>query len=184
MKETENSGWKSAILKGTLIGVLLYLVFMNDYIQNIYNDYFNEENIENLAKDEKEETSLPTEILNNNSTEIFTVVEDMPLFEGCESLNGDDANQCTMQKIQAYTAQVEYPQIAIDNDIEGKVYISFVVNVHGNVTNVKLLRGVDKLLDNAALNHLKQMPKFAKPGLQKGKAVSVKYSIPIVFKLG
>lgn len=116
--------------------------------------------------------------------EIFTVVEDMPKFKGCENLSGDAATQCTMQKIQAYTAQVDYPQIAIDNDIEGKVYIRFVVDAKGKVSEVKLLRGVDKLLDNAAMKHIKNMPAFASPGKQRGKAVKVQYNIPIVFKLG
>lgn len=116
--------------------------------------------------------------------EIFTVVEDMPKFKGCENLSGDAATQCTMQKIQAYTAKVDYPQIAIDNDIEGKVYIRFVVDAKGKVSDVKLLRGVDKLLDNAAMKHIKNMPAFASPGKQRGKPVKVQYNIPIVFRLG
>jgi protein TonB len=116
--------------------------------------------------------------------EIFTVVEDMPKFKGCEKLSGDAASQCTMQKIQAFTAKVDYPQIAIDNDIEGKVYIRFVVDKKGKVSDVTLLRGVDKLLDNAALKHIKNMPAFVSPGKQRGKPVKVMYSIPIVFKLG
>lgn len=116
--------------------------------------------------------------------EIFTVVEDMPKFKGCENLSGDKAAQCTMKKIQEYTAKVDYPQIAIDNDIEGKVYISFVVDKDGSVKDVTLLRGVDKLLDNAAMKHIKGLPKFASPGKQRGKSVKVKYNIPIVFKLG
>ncbi|MGB0885676.1 MAG: energy transducer TonB [Chitinophagales bacterium] len=116
--------------------------------------------------------------------EVFTVVEDMPKFKGCESLKGDAASQCTMKKIQEYTAKVDYPQIAVDNDIEGKVFISFVVDKDGSVKEVTLLRGVDKLLDNAAMKHIKNLPKFASPGKQRGKAVKVKYNIPIVFRLG
>lgn len=116
--------------------------------------------------------------------EIFTVVEDMPKFKGCENLKGEAAAQCTMAKIQEYTFKVDYPQIAVDNDIEGKVYISFVVDQNGEVQDVTLLRGADKLLDNAAMKHIKNMPKFASPGKQRGKAVKVKYNIPIVFKLG
>ena len=115
--------------------------------------------------------------------EIFTVVEDMPKYKGCEGMSGAAASACTMQKIQGYTARVDYPQIAVDNDIEGKVYISFVVNHKGEVSDVTLLRGVDKLIDNAAMKHIRNMPKFASPGKQRGKAVKVKYNIPIVFKL-
>lgn len=114
----------------------------------------------------------------------FLTVEDMPKFKGCEGLSGDAAIQCTNNKIQEFAYKVDYPQIAVDNDIEGKVYISFLVDKDGSVTEVTLLRGVDKLLDNAALKHIKSMPKFASPGKQRGKAVRVKYNIPIVFKLG
>ncbi len=145
-----------------------------------------EPEIEDTEIEEDEVVEVPeiTEEEEVVEQEIFTVVEDMPKFKGCEKLSGDAATQCTMQKIQAYTAKVDYPQIAIDNDIEGKVYIRFVVDAKGKVSEVKLLRGVDKLLDNAALKHIKNMPTFASPGKQRGKAVKVQYNIPIVFKLG
>lgn len=136
------------------------------------------------ADEEIEVPEVPEEEEEVVEETIFTVVEDMPKFKGCESMSGAAATQCTMKKIQEYAYKVDYPQIAIDNDIEGKVYISFVVGKDGKVTDVKLLRGVDKLLDNAAMKHIKSMPKFASPGKQRGKAVKVKYNIPIVFKLG
>jgi len=115
--------------------------------------------------------------------EVFFVVEDMPKFKGCEGLSGDAAATCTMGKIQSYIAKVDYPQIAMDNDIEGKVWVSFVVDKTGSVVDVKILRGVDKLLDNAALKHIKRMPKFASPGKQRGKPVKLMYKVPISFQL-
>lgn len=115
---------------------------------------------------------------------VFTVVESMPVFsEVCLAFNGDSINVCSIKKIQEYVAKVDYPQEAIDADIEGKVYISFVVGKDGNVIDVHLLRGVHKLLDDASLAHIKNMPTFFKPGFQRGKEVKVKYNIPIVFGL-
>ena len=165
-----------AIIKALIIGFTIYFVFGKPFDFN----FLNNEKTEDTEVDFYDDTETDVK---NNEEEIFTVVEFMPVFKGCESLKGDDATQCTIQKIQAYTSKVDYPQIAIDNYIEGKVYIRFVIDTKGNVFEVKLLRGVDKLLDNAALNHIKKMPKFAKPGFQNGKAVKVQYNIPIVFKL-
>ena len=113
----------------------------------------------------------------------FLVVEDMPKYKGCEGLKGDEATQCTMKAIMKYVGEnVEYPRVAESNDIEGKVFVSFVVDKDGSVTDVQVVRGVDKDLDNAAVKVVKSLPKFT-PGKQRGKAARVKYNIPIVFKL-
>ena len=79
--------------------------------------------------------------------------------------------------------QVSYPQVAVDNDIQGKVFLSFIVDVDGSVIEVTLLRGVNKHLDDAALKHLRNMPSFLSPGFQRGKPVKVKYNIPVNFQL-
>ena len=123
------------------------------------------------------------EIYEDNIDEVFSIVEEMPKYKGCENLDGDEASQCTMLGIQKYIAKIDYPQIAMDNDIEGKVWMEFVVDKTGSVTDVKLLRGVDKLLDNAAIQHIKKMPRFASSGKQKGKPVTVTYKVPISFQL-
>lgn len=116
--------------------------------------------------------------------EIFTIVEDMPKFKGCEHLKGNDATNCTNQEIQKFIAKnIVYPPMALENDIEGKVFIRFVVDAKGDVTDVSIAKGADSLLDNAALKLVKTMPKFT-PGKQRGKAVPVQYIIPINFKIG
>lgn len=148
-----------------------------------------EPKIEDTEVEADEEVEIPEAPIEEEEEEvveekIFMVVEDMPKFKGCEGLSGEAAKACTNKKIQEYALTVDYPQIAVDSDIEGKVYVSFVVGKDGKITDVTLLRGVHKLIDNAALKHIKKMPKFASPGKQRGKSVRVKYQIPIVFRIG
>ena len=128
---------------------------------------------------------IPEEVAEEQEVTVFMVVENMPIFsKDCLSESSDETIDCTNKKVQEYVSQVDYPQEAIDKDIEGKVFVSFTVEKDGSIGDVMLLRGVDPLLDNAALDHIKNMPAFYKPGFQRGKEVRVKYNFPIVFKLG
>ncbi len=77
---------------------------------------------------------------------------------------------------------VNYPAVARENDIQGTVYLRFVVTKTGKIGKIELQRGVDKLLDDEAIRVIKKLKKF-KPGQQGGKNVSVWYSLPIVYKL-
>lgn len=77
---------------------------------------------------------------------------------------------------------VKYPRYAIEHGIEGKVIVSFVVEKDGSITSVELLRGKHASLDEEAMRVAKLMPNW-KPGLQNGKAVRVKYRMPITFSL-
>jgi periplasmic protein TonB len=116
--------------------------------------------------------------------EIFTVVEDMPRFPGCENKpNKAEKEQCAQTELMKYLAKIQYPPMARDNDIEGKVFVRFVIDEKGKVTNVEIARGADKLLDQAALKHVQAMPDWI-PGKQRGKNVKVQYVVPINFKLG
>jgi protein TonB len=97
--------------------------------------------------------------------------EQMPQFPGGEAA------------LRQYIAEhIEYPELAAENDIQGTVYIRFVVTKKGTVGKVQVQRGVDPLLDKEAVRVVKTLPRF-KPGRQGGRAVPVWYSIPIVFKL-
>ncbi len=103
--------------------------------------------------------------------EIFLIVEEMPEFPGGET------------GLRKYIAEnVRYPEMAKENDIQGTVYVRFVVDEKGKVTNVELLRGVDPLLDKEALRVVQSLPSW-KPGKQRGKAVKVSHSVPIKFAL-
>ena len=103
--------------------------------------------------------------------EIFQIVEEMPAFPGGE------------QKLMEYVGKnIKYPQIARESGIQGRVFVSFVVEPDGSVSNVKLLRGIGGGCDEEAMRVIKSMPKW-KPGKQRGKAVRVSYQIPVMFRL-
>lgn len=98
----------------------------------------------------------------------FLPSEDMPIFPG---------------NVQKWIAKnVHYPQLALENGIEGKVYVQFVVERDGSISNIKVVRSVDASLDKEAVRVITGMPKW-KPGKQRGKAVRVAYTLPIVFQL-
>jgi len=104
--------------------------------------------------------------------EIFVIVEDMPKFKG-----GDiNVFREWVQK------RVRYPELAAENGIQGRVFITFVVETNGNVSNVTVTRSVDSLLDEAAKEAVSASPKW-EPGMQRGRPVRVRYSIPIIFQL-
>ncbi|MDC3050228.1 energy transducer TonB [Flavobacteriales bacterium] len=135
---------------------------------------FEEVEIEDTESDEDLEVIEEEE---ETTDEIFMVVEDMPRFEGCTDEN------CTQTKIMQFIARkTKYPPIAKENNITGRVFVSFVVDKTGIVTNVKILRGVDKYLDAEALRVVSSLPRFT-PGKQRGKSVKVQYNVPISFKL-
>ena len=132
--------------------------------------------IEELDDEDKVDYSAPVEEIvqeeeKPEEPEIFFIVEEMPQFPGGETA------------LRKYIAEnVRYPEMAKENDIQGTVYVRFVVDEKGKVTNVELLRGVDPLLDKEALRVVSSLPNW-KPGKQRGKAVKVSHSVPIKFAL-
>ena len=134
-------------------------------------------NISCVSSEKKSaENSEKTEIVSTQPVEVsidsvFQVVEEMPEFP-----NGG----AELQKWLG--ANVRYPVISMENGVQGRVIVQFVVMKDGSIENVKVVRSVDAYLDKEALRVVKAMPKW-KPGKQKGKEVNVKYTLPIVFKL-
>ena len=122
-------------------------------------------------EDTESDEDMAIEIEEESDDEFFMVVENMPEFPG-----GDLGLMKYIQK------NVKYPPIAKEYNITGKVYVSFIVDKSGSVTNVKIVRGVDRNLDSEALRVVKSLPKY-KPGKQRGKAVRVMFTIPINFTL-
>ena len=103
--------------------------------------------------------------------EVFLIVEDPPSFPGGEA------------KMFEYLGKnLKYPPMAKDAGIQGIVYVTFVVLEDGDVTDVKVLRGIGGGCDEEAIRVVKQMPKW-KPGKQRGKAVRVQFNLPIRFTL-
>lgn len=103
---------------------------------------------------------------------IFEVVEQMPEFP-----NGGMAGL-----MQYLSKNIKYPTIAQENGTQGRVAVQFVVNRDGSIVDAKVLRGVDPYLDKEAIRVISSMPKW-KPGMQRGKAVRVKYTVPVMFRL-
>ena len=103
---------------------------------------------------------------------IFEVVEQMPEFP-----NGGMAGL-----MQYLSKNIKYPTIAQENGTQGRVTVQFVVNKDGSIVDAKVLRGVDPYLDKEAVRVIMGMPKW-KPGMQRGKPVRVKYTVPVMFRL-
>lgn len=116
--------------------------------------------------------------------EIFQIVEDMPRFRGCESEKTEEgANQCFQEKLYAFLSQnMKYPQQAKELGIQGKVFVSFVVEKDGSVAQVQILRGIGGGCDEEAERVIKKLPQFT-PGKQRGRPVRVQYRLPIAFTL-
>ena len=77
---------------------------------------------------------------------------------------------------------IKYPVMAQENGIQGRVIVQFVVNSDGSIVDPVVVRSVDPSLDREALRVIQSMPKW-KPGQQRGKAVRVRYTVPVTFKL-
>jgi len=102
---------------------------------------------------------------------VFQIVEKMPSFPGGEA---------AMMKF--LSDNIKYPTIAQENGIQGRVYVNFVVSKTGEISNIKVVRGVDPALDQEAIRVVKSMPKW-EPGEQRGKPVNVSFMLPINFVL-
>ncbi len=103
--------------------------------------------------------------------EIFAVAESMPSFPG------------GMGALMQYLAEnIGYPSLAKKSGIQGRVFVNFVVEPDGSITNVKVLRGIGGGCDEEAVRVVEKMPKWS-PGKQKGKPVRVSYNLPVKFTL-
>ncbi|MCD4696695.1 MAG: energy transducer TonB [Bacteroidales bacterium] len=118
-----------------------------------------EEYIPEAAEEEEEEAT------------IFTVVESMPAYPG-----GDAA------RMKYLYDNIEYPQMARESGIQGRVFVTFVVERDGHITDVRVLRGIGGGCDEEAIRVIKNMPDWV-PGKQRGKPVRVQFNMPILFKL-
>ena len=103
--------------------------------------------------------------------QIFQVVEEMPEFPG-------GMGEC----MKWLSKNIKYPTISQENGVQGRVIVQFVVNRDGSIVDPVVVRGVDPYLDKEALRVISMMPKW-KPGKQRGKAVRVKYTVPVMFRL-
>ena len=130
-----------------------------------------------ISVDEVEVGEMEEEI-----TVPFAVIEDIPVFPGCEQSTDLEKRACFQQKIQEHVKKnFRYPDIAVELGTQGKVYVQFIIDTKGFVTNIRT-RGPDKLLEKEAERIIGLLPQMT-PGKQRGRAVKVPYSIPVNFKL-
>lgn len=132
---------------------------------DLFDSEFNENLAVRIIEFHEEEEEIEEE-------QIFVVVEDMPGFDGGDS-----------NKFREYIQRnLRYPEIAAENGIQGRVFVRFVIEPDGSLSNVTVVRGVDPSLDKEAVRVVQSSPKW-KPGRQRGKPVRVSFTFPIIFVL-
>lgn len=138
---------------------------------------------------------ISTETNMDDVVEIFTVnteeevfnfvnVENKPVFPGCENLATEDERfNCFNLKTRQFIGKnFEFPEMARQMGIQGKVWVSFIIEKDGRVTDVTVDRGVDKLLDEEAMRVVRMFPKMT-PAKVGGRSVRMRYSLPINARL-
>lgn len=129
--------------------------------------YIDDVNVEELEED----VSVP-----------FAVVEKVPVWPGCKGKNNTELRKCFQKKMNKHVMEnFKYPEIALEMGVHGRVFILFNINSDGQVTNIKT-RGPDKVLEKEAARIISLVPKMI-PGKQRGRNVSVPYSLPISFTM-
>ncbi|MEL6917450.1 MAG: energy transducer TonB [Bacteroidota bacterium] len=121
--------------------------------------------------EEEEEITVP-----------FAVIENVPIFPGCEGGTNEERKACFQKKIQEHiNTNFEYPPSALEMGTQGRVYVQFAIDSKGFVNEIRT-RGPDKVLEKEAARIIAALPQMT-PGKQRGKNVRVPYSIPINFKM-
>ena len=117
--------------------------------------------------------------------EIFKIVEQMPMFPGCDldGLDKEELKKCSEKKMLEFIyGKVKYPALARENGIEGKAIVSFVIEKDGSITATEVIRGPGAGIDEEALRVVESFPKWI-PGKQRGQPVRVSFVLPVQFKL-
>lgn len=125
----------------------------------------------NIVREHKNEVIVEEKHEVVEDTKVFTSVEQMPQFPGGEA-----------ELLKWISTHIKYPAIAMENNVQGKVVVQFVVTRDGSIGEVKIARGKDPDLDKEAVRVVRTLPKFI-PGKMNGQAVNVWYTLPINFKL-
>ena len=135
-------------------------------VEAVENDAITTEDIAESTPEEEPERPAPAE---DNDT--YEVVEEMPKYPG-----GTEA-------MMAFIGQhLQYPSVSIENGVQGRVVVQFVIEKDGTPTDFKVIRSVDPYLDKEAIRVLSLMPKWT-PGRQRGVPVKVRYTVPVTFRL-
>lgn len=159
---------------------LIHVVGGYDYIEERIIKYwddesstFEEEFIPGMPDEKGDVKYVPVQVVEEEPDEqaIFEVVEQMPEYPGGQAA------------LMEFIAQnIQYPTAAKEAGTQGRVIVQFVVERDGSITGVKVVRSVGSYLDEEALRVMNSMPKW-KPGMQRGKLVRVKFTVPVMFRL-
>ena len=178
MQRRKSNPWARAKLLYVLpLAAVAVAAFARPEVSGVSNE-LSDAKVTDLAEIVKEKTveSVPQDTvkadgLQGKNSTVYDMVEQAPAFPG--------GPQAMMQFIKD---NLKYPQIAKENGIQGRVILQFVVDETGKVTDPKVIRSIDPSLDTEAIRLVLSMPRWI-PGMQDGKAVAVRYTIPVIFKL-
>ncbi|MFT5942269.1 MAG: protein TonB [Sediminicola sp.] len=114
---------------------------------------------------------------------LFALIENVPVYPGCDkNITNEAQKECFQEKVMDHIRKnFTYPEVAIDLGIQGRVYVQFVIDAQGNITNIAT-RGPHPYLEKEAYRIISKLPLMT-PGKQRGRAVKVPYNMPITFKL-
>lgn len=146
-----------------------------------------------VFESKKEPIKKPIIIKGDEEKEIiedaeFTIVENMPSFPGCDNLETNAARKkCTEESLMKYIYKnIKYPRLAKDNDIQGMVVVSFVVDKNGEITDTKVIKdiggGCGEEAEKVILS-MNSLPERWIAGMQRAQKVKVRYNMPIRFRL-
>lgn len=118
----------------------------------------------------------------NNDIASFETIEEPVLFPGCENINKRESFKCFQDKMNQHIKNnFRYPQKAMNNNIQGKVIVTYIIDKDGEITNITTT-GADAILQKEAKRIISLLPKMT-PGKQKGIPVKVRHVVPITFKI-
>ena len=125
--------------------------------------------------------TIPNDIFDDIT---FQVVEEMPRFPGCEGeITLEAKSKCSSRKMLEFIyANINYPEEARKNNIQGTIMIRYVITKTGNLRDIEVVRSIGGGCDEESLKVVQNMPKWI-PGKQRGKNVNVQFNLPIKFKL-
>jgi len=141
--------------------------------------------IESTETDQEEIIEVEDVAIEDDFDEVdvpFAVIEDVPVFPGCERVAKTKRRECFQEKINIHIRKnFRYPVIAQEMGIQGRVYVNFIISRDGSIIDIRM-RGPDKNLEKEAERIISKLPKMI-PGKQRGRPVRVPFSIPITFRL-
>ena len=161
---------KSSVSNLVKYGLVLPLICMLWFFPSIKLEKLQASNKNLITKTQQEKPKIKEQKAKNE--EVFTVVENPPEYIG---------GQAAM--IEFLTQNIVYPKAEREKGIQGTVYVTFIVETNGNLSNVKVIRGVNKALDTEAVRVVNLMSKRWKAGTFKGKPVRVQFNLPIKYAL-